>query len=72
MVSLVGADNNDISFTDHVHRSITVHEKQLSLKYCYHALKVELLPSGFIVSSLTVRSPQPWPGPARILEITFL
>ena len=44
MVSLVGADNNNVPLTHHVRRSITVHEKKLSLKDCHNALEVELRP----------------------------
>ena len=44
MVSLIGADNDDISFTDHVHGSVTVHEKKLSLEDRCYALEIELSP----------------------------
>lgn len=42
MVSLIRADDNDIAFAYHVHRSITIHKEKLSLKYCYYTLEVEL------------------------------
>jgi hypothetical protein len=42
MVSLIGTDNDDITFTDHMHSSITVHKQKLTLKHCNHTLKVKL------------------------------
>jgi len=42
MMSLAWANNNDISFAEHMHRSITVHEKQLPLKNSNNTLKIEL------------------------------
>ena len=44
MMSLVRMNDNDISFTDHVHGSVTVHEKKFTLKDCHNALEIELSP----------------------------
>lgn len=42
MVSLVRTNNNDISFIDHMHCTITIHEHQLTLKHCNHLLEIKL------------------------------
>ena len=44
MMSLVRLNNNDISFADNVHCSVSIHKKKFSLKDSYYALEIELRP----------------------------